>query len=275
VKNRCALFLILTSFAFNSFAFSSFAAAEPCSIPEKQRPKIASALKKVIEVLRHPRCANCHGLINVFDPNTTHRGGSMLDYQVDPISGDKSPFALGAEACTQCHDAGAGKWDQAASPTIEIQWANLDDVNLCRRLQTTRIRVSQGSDITKTSTGGLLLKHIREDFLIALGFEGRRGIGKNTYLNYVPNPEPPGHSKQEFIRAMQTWVDAVGARKAWPPNACCNELLTDADEKKSCREVCLEWACGSKSSACARKGTICGDEKPPEFCGKGCAKQCK
>lgn len=205
-----------------SVPIAEFAMATECSVDQAGQQKAATAFRKVLSVLRHPRCANCHGAINVYDEATTHPGGAMIDVTED-IFGDKAIVPKKAASCVMCHDEGNGLWIQKTTPTSEIQWANLSDRELWLRLQKTRIIIDPVSQDTRLSTGALLIDHVASDHLIDLAFQGKRGMGEGSYiasLGGVPEADPPPLTKSQFLVALDDWVEAMDASASWPEGDC-------------------------------------------------------
>jgi hypothetical protein len=53
-------------------------ASDKCSLKDKEREQARDAFKSMLPPFpATPRCANCHGAINIFDENTKHPGGPM------------------------------------------------------------------------------------------------------------------------------------------------------------------------------------------------------
>ncbi len=195
-------------------------AEDTCNLNIADRARAAVAFDQMLSVFRHPRCANCHGALNVYEADTAHPPGSMMQTETD-IFGDTMSTPAGAETCVQCHDAARGEWIQKPNPTSEIQWANLSDEDLWRRLRNTRIITNRVTRETEDSTGNLLIQHTRDDPLIQHGFAGTRAMTANTsWWGERPSPEPPPFTKEEFIVALEDWVDALDARETWPEGDC-------------------------------------------------------
>lgn len=215
-------------------------AADKCTLDSTKRAQARDAFNRMLPVLRHPRCANCHGAMNVFDENTTHPDGPQVDYEEDIFSGEKIAVPKGSDACTMCHDAGNGMWRQRAASN-EVQWANLSDEELWKRLQTTLIITDQKTRASQVSTGVLLIKHIKSDHLVALGFEGMRGMSENSYIASfgLPAPAPPPLTKRKFLLATGDWVKALDALNSWPKEDCSIVLK----EKTHIADFSGRWNC--------------------------------
>jgi len=206
------------------------AVANVCELDNNSRRQAASAFKAMLNVLRHPRCLNCHGAMNVYEENTSHPGGAQITEETD-IFGKTEIIPLGAEACIMCHNMAEGKWVQKVNKNSPIQWANLSDKELWLRLQKARIIVDEASRHTAESTGKLLLSHVQHDFLIDLAFQGNRGMDSGSYMASIgiPQPDPPPMSKQELVEQLRLWIEALGADDTWPDPSCAQVLEESID----------------------------------------------
>jgi hypothetical protein len=194
--------------------------AGECPVSPPERQEAASAFRQVL-ALRHPRCANCHGAMNVYEENTAHPGGAMVDVETD-VFGETQTIPLGAESCVMCHNMANGLWVQRANPTSEIQWAGLSDRELWLRLQTTRIISDAATRTSEPSTGSLLLSHVEHDALIDFAFRGNRAMDGDSYVASfgLPDIDPPPLSKAEFTGYLRDWIAALGAEDSWPQEDC-------------------------------------------------------
>src|SRR5581483_810194 len=153
----------------------------------------------MLPVLQHPRCANCHGAIDVFAVNTTHAGGQIeAPTEDNPFGGD----------CQSCHTAPmpeGQRWRQPR-PGDPARWGGLAPAQICRGLKASRM------------SGADLVDHVRADRLVALGFEGKRGQD-------LPAAPPP-MTQDQFLALTQQWVTAIGSDAWSDPSAGCPAPLT-------------------------------------------------
>jgi hypothetical protein len=63
-----------------------------------------------------------------------------------------------------------------------------------------------------------LIAHVSEDPLIALGFEGMRGMDQQHLLT-SDGPDPPPASKSQFIDDLRRWLTVMEISDAWPSDA--------------------------------------------------------
>ena len=244
--------LVIVKILLLSVPIAEFAMATECSVDQASKQKASTAFRKVLSVLRHPRCANCHGAINVYDEATTHPGGVMVDVTED-IFGDKVIIPKKAAICVMCHDEGNGLWIQKTIPTSEIQWANLSDRELWMRLQKTRITVDPENKDTRPSTGALLIDHVGNDHLIDLAFQGKRGMGTDSYYG-VPEADPPPLTKAQFLVALKDWVEAMDASASWPEGDC--SIALEEPAAQDLPTATLNLANYSGSWVCPIRGYI-------------------
>jgi hypothetical protein len=145
---------------------------------------------KLMPVLTHDRCANCHGQVDPFT-NRDHEGG-----QIDP-----------GENCTQSHchtqanntnQEGEDDWKTApeavwfVKPAAAGGFALKSDRELCEQM----------ADRVANRGKQEFMDHLQTDFQIKLGFEGRSG-GANTDPQGVPPPLP----KTKFLVEAARWMD--------------------------------------------------------------------
>ncbi len=166
--------------------------AEPldgsCPLTTAEADAAIKAFEPIKKVLRHPRCVNCHGVVNDLhvNPNTEHLGGHIpLDDKGQP----KQP-------CIKCHEQAGDVWELAP---VEQLFAKKSDVELCVQLKVHK------------RMGVRLLNHVMTDRRILLGFDGTRGQDLE--------PEPPSIEKvdgkpvalphEDFVKMVETWLTAM------------------------------------------------------------------
>lgn len=134
---------------------------------------------KMMPVLSHDRCVNCHGATN-------------------PYTGEYHPGAVRQDAdCSGCHTAKlkSGFWRLAPPPFAFFQ-------------KTTRQLCNHFEILGANESTALHLEH---DELIGLAFIGRRGNAVDRTF-----AQPPPMTRAEFVRAFRTWArDGGGACSGW------------------------------------------------------------
>jgi len=126
---------------------------------------------KMMPVLSHDRCVNCHGATN-------------------PYTGDYHPGAQRPGTCLQCHTASV-KWNDVPPPIIAFF------------KKTTRQLCYHFSAVVPV--GEETAKHLETDDLIGLAFAGRRGNAVGPEYT-----QKPPMTRAEFVRAYRNWVQQTG-----------------------------------------------------------------
>jgi hypothetical protein len=126
---------------------------------------------KMMPVLSHDRCVNCHGATDAF------KGF----YHPGAVS-QKTP-------CVSCHTANA-RWDIAPRPMAFFQKTTRQ---LCDHFAV-NLAVGEGTAV-----------HLEHDDLIGLAFAGRRGNAVTPQFT-----EKPPMTRVEFVRAYRNWVQQTG-----------------------------------------------------------------
>ena len=126
---------------------------------------------KMMPVLSHDRCVNCHGATN-------------------PYTGDYHPGAVPrGTACLQCHTASV-RWD--VTPPIIAFFK-----------KTTRQLCYHFSEVVPV--GEETATHLETDDLIGLAFAGRRGNAVGPEYT-----QKPPMTRAAFVRAYRNWVQQTG-----------------------------------------------------------------
>lgn len=145
---------------------------------------------EMMPVLTHDRCANCHGQV---EPSTgrDHPGGQIAPSESCTKSGCHTQANnTNAEAEDDWKLAPEGVW--FVKPAAGGGFTLKTDRELCEQL----------ADRIANRGKREFMDHLRGDFQINLGFEGRNG-GANT----DPQGDPPPVSKTEFLTAAARWMD--------------------------------------------------------------------
>lgn len=167
-----------------SVALVTHAAEAPKNSADRARSQ--AAFQQVASVLRHPRCINCHTATNF-----PRQGSEGKRHAMNVVRG---PDDHGAPAmkCSSCHQnvnqqngvPGAPNWGLAP---LSMAWEGLDDRQLAEALK----------DPAKNGKRSLeqIFEHNVHDELV--GWAWNPGAGRDT----------PALSREEFGRALRTWID--------------------------------------------------------------------
>jgi hypothetical protein len=168
------------------------------SVADAQKPgktdSSAQAFKQMTQVLRHPRCMNCHS-----KGDFPRQGDDSHQHTMNVRRG---PAGLGvtAQKCSTCHQdhnlgqahlpPGAPSW-HLPSPQMPMIWEGLSDAQLCASLK----------DPAQNNHRNLreIQEHFTQDKLVAWGWDP--GIGR----------EPVPIAKPQFNALVKQWVDGGGA----------------------------------------------------------------
>jgi hypothetical protein len=176
-----------------------------------RRQVAAEAFMRMVPVLKHPRCANCHG------PMTFQKGDKVKDAGAVEIAGERyfpepthpggeirletqEEAFVGPNMCLECHTKAIG-W------VLGPEWPVASVFRLCLQMKRAR------------ETGRGLLRHLETDSLIKLAFDGTRAQD-------LP-PEPPPMSHSQFLVVAKAWIDAMNAMAGYPadPQGCPHAVL--------------------------------------------------
>jgi hypothetical protein len=189
-----------------------------CPLSEQQEEEAPKAFAAMVPTFTHPRCINCHGAVNPFEPNTPHVSGRVgktfkqvsmrddilgRDVQVTVVDVEDSDHRW--DSCKDCHSAFPGIW---ALPPPSKWFTGKSALQLCEQMK------------SNFSSAGNFLEHVEHDVgpfpFIEEGFKGTRGLDENgqaTYQNVTGKdfqPEPPPITHEQFIDQAKAWVDAMG-----------------------------------------------------------------
>lgn len=201
-------------------------------------------------VVRHPRCFNCHGGIDI-KSEAQHKGADQVDSPLDPGSlltvAERRELGKG---CPECHDNIRGinprlnGWMVAPKPML---WNNKSDEQLCRLFKESEDNEAQFVD------------HMQNDHqelqFIEAAFHGDRALGPEGMKDYDLRPEPPPGTQQDLVVATQRWVKLLRGNW-WEKRAAEAE-----DEVKNCGCVKpkIELTMKSEVTGTAQGGTMAGD----------------
>jgi hypothetical protein len=148
---------------------------------QQASPTPLQLFQKMLPVVRHPRCMNCHGGIDPGD-STRHGGG-----------------AITVEACEQCH-TDVSHWDL---PGRDHFFVGKTDKELCSLFA--EFAMKQGH-------ARFISNHLRGDELIIAAFKGVMAGARNPGFVDPPNPpqppaDPPRGGQDAFVKLGQDWLD--------------------------------------------------------------------
>jgi hypothetical protein len=181
-----------------------------CSLSPAQERTALDAFDKMLPVLYHPRCLNCHGGVNPYADREVgrHLGGAM----VDTVTGEP----LLDSSCQDCHGELPG-WQV---PGAAMFFVGRSPAELCAQFK--QFAPGGGADF---------VEHIAHEpnspQFIGTAFLGTRALttlGEVTYEEGVGRPpvaEPPPGTRGDLARLAQDWVDAVGAGWTEDPDCGC------------------------------------------------------
>ncbi|HEX6315516.1 MAG TPA: hypothetical protein VFZ73_11680 [Gemmatimonadaceae bacterium] len=149
-------------------------------VPRQQSgPTPMDLFNRMLPAIRHPRCTNCHGVV---DPATgrNHPGGLIVS---DRTSKDYMSCMDAA-----CH-SDAHEWQ---IPGQEHFFAGRTDKEVCSQL---------AEFVTHFGRTKFIDDHARKDNQIVLAFKGEMGGALSDTI-----PKPPQMTHDEFIKAASDWV---------------------------------------------------------------------
>jgi hypothetical protein len=160
--------------------------------PADQRRAVAD-FHKMMPAIASPRCANCHGGIDVFAPSAKDlHGGGQIEMKCG-VDKQAEEFGLGSERicvadysmCGYCHYV-----DGWQLPPEDRNFAGRTPVEICNQFRT-------------IDDANVIRQHVIDDPLVLAGFIGKRGRSLAT----VPKPPPISH--EEFQAAALDWLSLV------------------------------------------------------------------
>ncbi len=205
IFGMCCLISTLAVPFLRSWASSESQNAAPaerrmvCALSDKQQTEAPKAFAKMAPTFLHPRCVNCHGVVNALT-GENHEGGAIKP-GIDPETQQNDPFFR----CPDCHVKG---W---MTPEPRFSFKGRDAVRLCRKMK------------AFMDSADVFMGHISRDAtlttpFIQISFTGTRGLteeGRDFYEGSTQKkfvPEPPPISHETFVSQAQAWVDAMGGK---------------------------------------------------------------
>ncbi len=157
---------------------------------EKESQTTNESFDKMMDVLTHQRCMNCHP-----NDNIPKQGDDRHPHYFDMARGDDDK-GFEATSCTTCHQSenneysgvpGAPHWSLAPA---SMGWQNLSRTEIAKKL------------LNKETNGGKtheeLIKHMTEDELVLWAWEPGVDADGNERT-------PPSVAKEEFAKAVKDW----------------------------------------------------------------------
>lgn len=173
------MFVVLLCLPLLAFVRASAAASATESLS-------LTAWDNIVQVLRHPRCLNCHQLERPLQ-------GDSRRIHIPPVVRGSDNLGAGTMRCYNCHNdrnnemarvPGAPKWSLAPS---SMNWEGKSDAELCELLKTPELYHDRFPDA--------LLQHVAEEHLVLWGWKpdsGRSAI----QLDHA-----------EFVNLVKAWVE--------------------------------------------------------------------
>lgn len=165
-----------------------------CPLTPAQKRRAVADFHRMMPALASPRCANCHGGLDVFAPSAEQlHGGGQIDMKCEV---DKQSLEMGVgtdepiceadfSTCGDCHDQ-VENWQ---IPPDDRFFAGRSPVQICNQLKA-------------RDEAPVLRKHFIDDPLVLAGF-----IGKRAQAGLSPKPPPISHA--EFQAAALDWLSLV------------------------------------------------------------------
>ena len=122
---------------------------------------------KLMPVLMHPRCLNCHGGV---DPTSgTNHGGGVQE----------------AGTCGGCH-----------TDTVKEEWHLATNIFVGKDVGAMCAHIA---DFVMHTGHASFIDHLQNDELVTLGFAGLMGGARDTTVPSDPPADPPPMKQQEFV----------------------------------------------------------------------------
>jgi hypothetical protein len=177
----------------------------------QQRSNPIDLFAKVFPVFSHPRCINCHGVVQSHPgiirsvTGLTHPGGWV---------GDPNETV----ECGTCHNEPTvleRVWEFTAPHSMWWVGKNVEELCILQAAQVRNFNRAAGS--ASPAARGSYLNHLGTDPLITQAFDGRAGGARD------PLPAaPPPMGRSDFLAAAKEWVDAGAPCRA-------NGLITQVE----------------------------------------------
>ncbi|MEM9324145.1 MAG: hypothetical protein AAGA85_00750 [Bacteroidota bacterium] len=186
------LFLLLVSPLYSNLSSTGMVSAKPPPVNTAAELSTSSAIAfdKMMDVLTHQRCVNCHPSDNVpkqSEASHAHR------FDISRVNGQ------GATNCNTCHQASnnlysgvPGAPDWALAPHT-MRWEGLSRIEIARSMMDPATNGNRSPED--------IMHHLTEHELVLWAWEpGVDAEGK-------PREQPPV-PKDEYIKAVKEWIEA-------------------------------------------------------------------
>lgn len=163
----------------------------------QQRGNPLDLFQKMFPVFSHPRCINCHGVVQS-NPGI-----------IRSVTGDTHPGGWVGDPnesveCGSCHNEPAvleHAWQFTAPQSMWWVGKNVEELCVLQAAQVKNFNRAAGS--ASPAARGSYLHHLNTDPLITQAFDGRAGGARD------PLPAaPPQMGRSDFLAAAKVWVDA-------------------------------------------------------------------
>ena len=183
-------------------------AAAGCPLSRSQERKAVNAFKKLLPVVRHPRCLNCHGGVDPFvDQAQGRHGGGLID--------STGGFTRVLSRCQECHSELPG-WQLPVLP--EMSFVGKSPRELC-------VLFKKMFPVAKFFVGHIYNENGKGPRFTETAYKGDRalddaakGILEDETRRRFTNQPPPGTHAQ-LVADAQAWTDAIG--DGWPVKPDC------------------------------------------------------
>ncbi len=158
--------------------------------PHRDRTASIAAFDRLVTVIEHPRCMNCHT-----NTDFPRQGNARLRHNMGVARGPDN-HGTPALQCATCHQdnnapsgvPGNANWHLAP---LSMAWEGLDRRGICRQL----------TDPSRSKmTAERLVEHMGQDPLVLWAWN------PGNDLNGVPREKPPIPAK-EFGELVRVWVE--------------------------------------------------------------------
>jgi hypothetical protein len=147
-------------------------------------PTPMQLFQKMLPVVRHARCVNCHGGVDPINTGNGHPPG-----KIDTVQAHTSTY----QPCKDCHDE-VKAW---FLPGDDHSFVGKTDLELCSLFA--EFAMKQGH-------ARFISNHLEEDELIIAAFNGLAGGARDTTMAGV-TPDKPPIDHRAFVKLGQDWVD--------------------------------------------------------------------
>ncbi len=180
-----------------------------CPLNRSQERRAMEAFKKLLPVVQHPRCANCHGGVDPFvDQAQGMHGGGKID--------STGGFLRTRSRCEECHGELPG-WELPVLP--EMAFAGKSARELCMLFKKMKPVPSAFVAHMDNDQGGVQFTTTAYKGDRALNDMARDDWEETNHRRFVNEPPPGTHA--QMVADAQAWVDAMGAGWQVLPDCGC------------------------------------------------------